>query len=138
MSALKLNFHNKENTVVERKQILSKEAVVAVHIKTGLFRLNKRMTEMLALKDGDGIEFASADETTWFILPHSGKGFSLKEKKKTSGGLVFNNCTLAKKIAEGLRIQDPSFKVKVREQSITLQGHTLWQIDPISNGVAHK
>jgi hypothetical protein len=105
--------------------------VIAIDYKNGLFRINKLACEMIGLKPNDKLQFAKdKDNPNLWFMNKADNGYPLKERKNISGGLVFGNTTLARRIlASGGVTEGKSGKVKVNSQSIMLQKMTFWPID---------
>ncbi len=120
---MRLKEFNSENTMVAR----SGSPCIGVNQKTGVFNMNKLATELMGLKNGDGITIHQDEDQpeNWYIEKAKTNGFITREKKDASGGLMFNNTTLARAIAEGGGCSG-SFRLLIAGQPTKHEKRVLW------------
>jgi hypothetical protein len=124
-----LKFFNAETTPNLRKA--TKPPDIAISYKGGGFRINRPMCEFLGIAQEDQLEFAQDEENeqNWYVAKVKEKGFELKERKSTSGGLVFNNTSLAHTMLKSAKIPDGApGKIIVTAKPLKLQGMLLYPL----------
>ena len=97
---MKVKIFNTENVPTVRKTT----PTIYLNYKSGLISINKSSSELMGLKDGDGVEFAQDEEEpeSWYIFKSkSGGAFVLRED---NGKFMTNNSGIVRRILDSLSI----------------------------------
>jgi len=124
---MKLKEFNAENTTTTRGGGV-KTPAIGINLKTGLFNINKTACELMEIKLSDSIVILQDEEEkeNWYIEKVKAKGFQLKEKANVTSGLLFNNTTMARAIAESIKFTGVSGKALVAGKPTIVDKRKLW------------
>lgn len=94
---------------------------IHINTKTGLFTINKAACELIgAAKENHVILHQNESEPTeWFmqiITAKKSDGFTLREKHEISKGLLFNNTSLTRAIADSVEFTGISGRLFIGEK----------------------
>ncbi len=120
---MKLKEFNAENTINHRAGI----PAIGVNQKNGLFNINRLATNLMGLKNGDGIVFHQDEKTpqNFYLEKAKDKGFVLREKVNINSGVLFNNSSLARVIGETMKTKE-SFRLLIAGQPTEMEKRKLW------------
>lgn len=126
--AMKLKAFNSETCVSVRTR--TTKASIGINTKTGFCRINKIFCEKVGIKNGDKISFHQDEEAKedWFLLVNDPMGFEVRERKTISGGLVFGNTTLVRKITESVAFEGLSGQVLLASEPIIEDEKKYWPL----------
>jgi hypothetical protein len=123
---MKLKEFNSENTITVRGG-RSTTPKIGLSTKTGLFNFNRSACQLIDLKPGEQIVILQDEEDTenWFLEKVKQKGFVLREKGNFKG-LLFNNTTLARAIADSVSFKEQSGRILIAGKSTVFEKRKLW------------
>lgn len=124
---MKLKEFNAENTITVRGGG-NKIPAIGINLKTGLFAINKTACELLELKANDQVIILQdeEDKANWYLEKVKTKGFILRTKEGVTTGVLFNNTTMARAIAESIDFKGKSGKAMIAGKATTLDKRKLW------------
>lgn len=126
---MKLKEFNSENTINVRGGGRLIPAI-GINLKVGLFNISKAACELIELKNNDQIVIHQdeEDKENWYIEKVKSKGFVVRNKEAVTAGVLFNNVTLARAIAESVDFKGKSGKALIAGKPTILDKRKLWGI----------
>lgn len=123
---MKLKTFNAETCIVKRNG----KPTVGINFKMGLFRFNKECCELIGLKEGAKVSLHQDEEepTDWYLLVNDEKGFETRRKENVTPGLLFNNSSLAKQIAESTEYEGKSAALAIGKEAVKYEKKLYWPL----------
>ncbi len=120
---MKLKTFTPDNCKVVKK---SGVAAVGMNLKTGLFNMNKVAADLIGLKSGDSVLISQDEENPedWYIEKVE-NGFVVRNKVNVGTGVLFNNATIVRAIAESVGCKK-SGRILVAGVPTEFEGRTLF------------
>lgn len=123
---MKLKAFNSETCIVKR----AGKPAMGINFKIGLFRFNRECCEQLSLSAGDKVSLHQDEDEPgdWYLLIKDDKGFELRAKENVTNGLLFNNTSLARQIAESCECIDKSATLSFAKEPVKHDKKNYWPI----------
>ncbi len=126
---MKLKTFNATNVLPKKFQ--GQTPVIAFERRSGLFRINKNACVLMALQEGNKIEFTEDVDKpgSWYINLNNQNGFELRAKNNVTSGLYFNSSTLAQLLMNSVKYKGQTAKVFIKKVSVYYRKKKLWPLD---------
>lgn len=109
----------------------TKQPLIGVSQKSGVFRINMVAKDLMKLKNGQHVFFHQDEDNAadWYLEVVKSGGFDLREKENlTPGGLYLQSAAIAQKIFQSVECTDKSGHILIAKEPVVQDKKTLWPL----------